>query len=230
MDLIRTKFDARSTTDDVITGRDLSGMRAIVTGASSGLGAETARALVKAGAEVTLAGRDGSAGRAIAAELREGAGSHAAVHTAEVDLSRRDSIARFLSAWEGPLHLLINNAGIMAAPLGRTAEGWEMQFATNYLGHFMLAAGLRPALAAGAAQGATARIVGLSSSSHLSAPVALDDLHFQHRPYDPWLAYAQSKTAVVLFCVEASRRWEHDGIVANAVNPGGILTGLQKHV
>ncbi|MBF8190107.1 SDR family NAD(P)-dependent oxidoreductase [Nonomuraea sp. K274] len=229
MQLIQTDFNATSTAEDVIAGRDLSGLRAIVTGAAAGIGIETARALAHAGADVTLAVRDSNAGRAAAEDITTDSGS-VAVHIAEIDLADRASVGRFVNGWKGPLHLLINNAGIMAGPLSRTREGWELQFATNHLGHFALARGLHSALAAGAAQRHGARIVGLSSSAHTRAPVDLDDLHFLRRPYDPWTAYAQSKTAVVLFCVEASRRWAADGIVANAVNPGGIKTGLQKHV
>lgn len=229
MQLIRTKFDTRSTADDVAAGHDLSGLRAIVTGGAAGIGIETAQALTQAGATVTLAARNGDAARA-AAQTITGRTGNAAVRVAEIDLAERASVERFVKEWTGPLHLLINNAGIMAGPLSRTREGWELQLATNHLGHFALAGGLRHALAAGAAGRHGARIVGLSSSAHLRAPVNLDDLHFLRRPYDPWIAYGQSKTAVVLFALEASRRWASDGIVANAVNPGGIKTGLQKHV
>ena len=131
-----------------------------------------------------------------------------------------------MADWEGPLHILVNNAGIMALPtLERTPEGWEMQFATNFLGHFALTIGLHRALAA--ANGA--RIVSVSSSGNLIAPVIFDDLHFDFLPYDPLVAYGQSKTACALLAVEATRRWAKDGIVANALNPGAIATNLQKH-
>lgn len=229
MQLIQTKFDARSTADDVVAGHHLAGLRAIVTGGAAGIGIETARAIAQAGAEVTLAVRNSKAGRA-AAEMITSRTGNAAVYVADVDLAERASVERLVREWTGPLHLLINNAGIMASPLSRTREGWEMQLATNHLGHFALASGLRRALAEGAAQRHGARIVGLSSSAHMRAPVDVDDLHFLRRPYDPWIAYGQSKTAVVLFSLEASRRWESDGIVINAVNPGGIKTGLQRSV
>jgi NAD(P)-dependent dehydrogenase (short-subunit alcohol dehydrogenase family) len=145
-----------------------------------------------------------------------------------LDLSDQASVAAFTDAWSGPLHLLINNAGVMALPdLQLTPEGWEMQFATNHLGHFALALGLHDAL--GVAGGA--RIVSLSSRGHLRSPVVFDDLHFSARPYDPWLAYGQSKTANVLFAVEATRRWVSEGITANAVHPGAIAaTNLSRHM
>ncbi len=131
----------------------------------------------------------------------------------------------FTAAWDGPLHLLVNNAGVMAAPLSRTPEGWELQFATNHLGHFALTTGLHAALAA---EGA--RVVSVSSSAHLRSDVVYDDIHFERRPYEPWSAYGQSKTANVLFAVEATRRWSADGIFVNAVMPGSIRTNLQRHV
>jgi len=121
--------------------------------------------------------------------------------------------------------VLVNNAGVMACPEERTTAGWELQFATNHLGHFALAVGLHGALAADG----SARIVSVSSNGHQISPVIFDDLHFDFRPYDPWLAYGQSKTANVLFAVEATRRWAGDGITANAVMPGAIFTNLQRH-
>jgi NAD(P)-dependent dehydrogenase (short-subunit alcohol dehydrogenase family) len=135
-------------------------------------------------------------------------------------------VAAFTTNWDGPLHILVNNAGVMAAPLTRTAQGWELQFATNHLGHFALAAGLHEALAAAG----NARVVSVSSSAHRRSPVVFEDIHFRQRPYDPWLAYGQSKTANVLFAVEATRRWAADGIAVNALMPGGIRTGLQRYV
>jgi NAD(P)-dependent dehydrogenase (short-subunit alcohol dehydrogenase family) len=117
----------------------------------------------------------------------------------------------------------------MATPETRTPEGWELQFATNHLGHFALALGLHDALVAGAAERGGSRVVALSSAAHMYAPIDFDDLHFRERPYDPMIAYGQSKTATVLFAVEATRRWAAEGITANAVNPGGIATGLQRH-
>ena len=145
-----------------------------------------------------------------------------------LDLADPASVAAFTANWDGPLHLLVNNAGVMALPdLQLTPAGWEMQLATNHLGHFALASGLHDALAAAG----NARIVSLSSRGHLRSPVVFDDLNFAARPYDPWLAYGQSKTANVLFAVEATKRWASDGITANAVHPGGITaTNLSRHM
>ena len=226
--LITTAFTAHSTADEVVEGTDLSGTRAIVTGATSGIGVETARSLARAGADVTLAVRNPEAGARVAQDLTATTGN-GDIHVAHLDLADQSTVNRFLAGWNGPLHLLINNAGIMATPELRTAEGWELQFATNHLGHFALALGLHHALAAGAAERGGSRIVALSSAGHMFSPVDFDDIHFHRRPYDPLIAYGQSKTAVILFAVEATRRWAGDGITANAVNPGGIATGLQRH-
>ena len=225
--LIRTAFDATSTADEVIAGLDLAGIRAVVTGATSGLGRETARALAAAGAEVTLAVRSTDAGAVVADGITASTGS-SAVRVAHLDLADLATVAHLADGWDGPLHLLINNAGIMSSTLARTAQGWELQFATNHLGHFALAVGLHDALAAGAGERGEARIVALTSGAHMNSPVVFDDIHFDRRAYDPQLAYGQSKTANSLFAVEATRRWADDGIVANAVNPGGVSTGLQR--
>ncbi len=226
--LITTRFDGLSTADEVIADADLRGLRAVVTGASSGIGAETARVLVTAGAEVTLAVRDTQAGALVADRIAASAGLHRPA-VAAIDLASPGSVARFSQDWDGPLHLLINNAGLITADLERTRESWELQFATNHLGHFALAWALHGALAQGAQERGTARIVSLSSTAHMRAPVDFDDIHFARRPYDPQLAYAQSKTANSLFAVEATRQWAPEHIVANAVNPGGIKTGLQRN-
>ena len=227
--LITTPFGATSTADDVLGGVDLTGTRAVVTGASSGLGRETARALASVGAEVTMAVRNIAAGNEVAAEIARSTG-RARPRVAHLDLADPSSVAAFVKEWTGPLDLLINNAGLVTGGLERTPEGWELQFATNHLGHFALATRLRPALAAAAASArGGARIVALSSTAHMRANIDFDDIHFDRRAYDPQIAYAQAKTANALFAVEASRLWEADGIVANAVNPGGIATGLQRN-
>nr|BFE56658.1 SDR family NAD(P)-dependent oxidoreductase [Dactylosporangium thailandense] len=218
-------FGFESTAAEVLAGVDLAGRRAIVTGGASGIGVETARALAAAGAEVTLAVRDSAAGERTAADLIASTGNKA-LHVAPLDLADQASVRAFAAAWDGPLHILVNNAGVMASPLGRTAEGWELQFATNHLGHFALAARLLPALRAAGG----ARVVAVSSAAHLRSPVVFDDIHFERREYEPWLAYGQSKTANVLFAVEADRRWAGDGIRVNALSPGGIRTNLQRHV
>jgi NAD(P)-dependent dehydrogenase (short-subunit alcohol dehydrogenase family) len=221
-----TPFGATSTTDDVIAGVDLGGKRAIVTGGASGIGVETARALAAAGAEVVLAVRNLEAGAEVASDIAAKTGNSKVV-AAEVELTERASVARFVADWSGPLHVLVNNAGIMALPeLHRTPEGWELQFATNHLGHFNLALGLHPALAAAGG----ARIVSVSSSGHRTSPIVFDDIHFERRAYEAWLGYGQSKTTNVLFAVEAAKRWASDGIIANALMPGGIRTNLQRHV
>ncbi|MGR6318486.1 SDR family NAD(P)-dependent oxidoreductase [Micromonospora soli] len=221
-----TPFGATSTAAEVIAGVDLTGRRAVVTGGSSGLGVETARALAGAGAAVTLAVRDVAAGARVARHVTATTGNEQ-VRVAPLDLADQGSVAAFVSAWSGPLHMLVNNAGIMATPLLRTAQGWEMQFATNHLGHFALANGMHRALAAAGG----ARIVAVSSVGHVNGDVDVDDLNFERRPYDPWLAYGQSKTANILFAVEAATRWADDGITANALNPGRIIgTNLGRHI
>jgi NAD(P)-dependent dehydrogenase (short-subunit alcohol dehydrogenase family) len=229
---LTTPFTAESTAAEVIAGVDLTGRRAIVTGGASGIGIETARALADAGAEVTLAVRDTAAGERTAKEITETALINSAapgagqVHVAHLDLADPGSVARFADAWQGPLHILVNNAGVMACPEAHTPQGWELQFATNHLGHFALATRLRPALAAAGG----ARVVAVSSSAHLRSPVVFEDIHFRERAYEPWSAYGQSKTANVLFAVEAGRRWAAEGIEVNSLMPGGIRTNLQRHV
>jgi NAD(P)-dependent dehydrogenase (short-subunit alcohol dehydrogenase family) len=222
---ITTPFGFHSTAAEVLADVDLSGKHAIVTGAASGIGVETARALAGAGADVTLAIRNPQTGGDIAAEITASTGN-AAVRAAQLELTSPRSIYRFVGGWRGPLHILVNNAGVMASPEAHTDDGWESQFATNHLGHFALTLGLQPALAA--ADGA--RIVAVSSSGHLWSPVVFDDINFHFRPYDPLLAYGQSKTANVLFALEATARWSEQGIYANALNPGAIQTNLQRHV
>jgi NAD(P)-dependent dehydrogenase (short-subunit alcohol dehydrogenase family) len=225
MTTISTRYGHDTTAAEVARDIDLTGRRVIVTGGASGIGIETARALAGTGADVTLAVRDLAAGERTAGEIVETTGN-SGVHVAHLDLADRASIAGFVAAWTGPLHVLVNNAGVMASPETRTPEGWELQFATNHLGHFALALALREALAADGA----GRIVSVSSAAHRRSPVVFEDIHFERRPYDPWLAYGQSKTANVLFAVEAARRWADDGITANALMPGGIVTNLQRYM
>jgi NAD(P)-dependent dehydrogenase (short-subunit alcohol dehydrogenase family) len=213
-------FGFESTALEVVEGIDLSGKRAIVTGGASGIGIETARALAKAGAEVTLAVRDVAAGERVATEVGATGGA------AYLDLAKLESVDAFARGWDGPLHILVNNAGVMAIQeLTLNGDGVEMQFATNHVGHFALAVGLHGALAA---EGA--RIVSVSSSGHLRSPVIFDDLDFAFRDYEGFLAYGQSKTANVLFSVGVTARWAGDGITSNALMPGGIATNLQRHM
>jgi len=226
--LITTPFGSESTATEVVNGVDLTGKRAIVTGGSSGIGVETARALAAAGAEVTLAVRNAEAGRSVAEDITATTGN-ADLRVSELDLAVPRSIAALVAGWTGPLDVLVNNAGVMAIPdLQLTPEGWELQFATNHLGHFALAVGLHDALAKASAG---ARIVSLSSRGHLRSPVVFEDINFASRPYEPLVAYGQSKTANVLFAVEASRRWADEGVTANAVHPGAVATtNLSRHL
>ncbi len=220
------EFGRDTTTSEVLDGVDLSGRLAVVTGASGGLGAHTASALAERGARVILASRDGAKTESVAASIRAAAGPDAA--TAMVlDLtsqaSIRDFAQRFLSDHDR-LDLLINNAGIMACPLGRSPEGWELQFATNHMGHFLLTMRLAPALL----KAAPARVVCLSSAAHMFSPVVFDDVQFENRPYDKWSAYGQSKTANALFALELDRRLAPRGVHAYSVHPGMIMTELAR--
>jgi NAD(P)-dependent dehydrogenase (short-subunit alcohol dehydrogenase family) len=223
---ITTPFGARSTAAEVVAGVDLTGRRAIVTGGSSGIGVETARALAGANAEVTLAVRHVEAGRKVAAGITATTGNERVV-VVPLDLADQGSVTAFVAGWEGPLHILTDNAGVMAPPETRTSEGWELQFAVNHLGHFALTVGLHDALKAAG----DARVVVVSSVGHVNGGVLFDDIGFDHHPYDAWAAYSQSKTANILFAVEAARRWAADGISVNALNPGRITgTGLARHI
>jgi NAD(P)-dependent dehydrogenase (short-subunit alcohol dehydrogenase family) len=220
-------FTRHDTADDVSEGIDLTGKRAIVTGAASGIGIETVRTLARRGADVTIAARRVDAAREVAAAITTDTGNPN-VHVSALELTDRASVASFVDAWNGPLDLLINNAGVMMIQdLTRNADGREMQFATNHLGHFDLTTRLHDALAK-APSGA--RVVNVSSSGHLFGPVVFDDIDYRFRVYDPLNAYGQAKTAEILFAVAATNRWADDGITVNAVNPGAILTDLQRHV
>ncbi len=222
------EFGEQSTTDEVLEGIDLTGKVAIVTGASGGLGEETARALAAKGASVTIAARDMARAEKTAAGIRESTGNHQ-VDVGEMELDKPDSVRAFASDWlskHNELNLLINNAGVMACPLSRTPEGWEMQFATNHLGHFLLTCLLSPALV----KGAPARVVNLSSGGHNFAPVDFDDIHFNEREYQKFVSYGQSKTANILFSIELDNRLKDRGVRANAVHPGVIMTDLGRHM
>jgi NAD(P)-dependent dehydrogenase (short-subunit alcohol dehydrogenase family) len=222
---ITTPFNAESTAAEVIAGVDLTGKRAVVTGGASGIGLETARAVAGAGAQVTLVIRNTGAGKRAAADICATTGRDD-VRVARLDLTDRSTIDAFTADWTGPLHILVNNAGVLALPERTvTAEGWEAQFAANYLGHAALALGLHDALAA--AQGA--RVVVVSSSAHLLSPVVFQDIHFTSRPYDAMSAYAQSKTAAILFTVAIAKKWAAGAITANALHPGGVVTNIQRH-
>jgi NAD(P)-dependent dehydrogenase (short-subunit alcohol dehydrogenase family) len=222
------RFDSQSTTDQVLDGIDLRGKVALVTGASGGLGAETARALAARGAAVTLTARDTAKAEQVAETIRAAQpGAKLAVRPLALD--RPDSVRDFAKSWlaeNRALHLLLNNAGVMACPLARTAEGWEMQFATNHLGHFLLTALLVPALRAAGG----ARIANTSSGGHRMSPVVFEDIHFERRSYDKWAAYGQAKSANVLHAVELDRRLAGFGVRAFGVHPGMIVTELGRHL
>jgi NAD(P)-dependent dehydrogenase (short-subunit alcohol dehydrogenase family) len=223
-----TELGPDSTTDDVLTGIDLHGRRALVTGASTGLGEETARALASVGAAVTMAVRDAARGEAAAARIRESV-PDADLEVREVELGSLASIRAFTAGFladHDRLDLLIDNAGIMACPQGETADGFELQFGTNHLGHFLLTTLLVPALVAGA----PSRVVVVSSNGHHMGDVDLDDPGFATTEYNPWVAYGRSKTANVLFAVELDRRYADQGVRAFAVHPGMIRTELGRHL
>lgn len=220
MTLTTTSFGIRATAAEVLEGSDLSGRRMIVTGGSSGLGAETVRALAGAGAEVTVATRNPAAADAL---VKQFPGTRAVA----LDLADLASVRAFCDAWSGPLDALVANAGVMMLPTYQVnAQGWEMQLATNYLGHFALAVGLHTALT----EAEKPRVVAVSSGAQLRAGFDFDDPQFERRPYDPFVAYAQSKTAEVLLAVGISRRWAEHGITANACAPGYIHTNLARHI
>jgi len=230
MTRITTPFTAGTTAREVVEGLDLTGTRVVVTGGSSGIGVETVRALVSAGADVTIAARNLEQAEEVRAGIA-GSTDSGEVRVAYLDLQKRDTLRAFADDWQGPLDVLIDNAGVMATPETRTPEGWELQFSNNHLGHFALATALRGALVAGAeASGSPSRLVSLSSTGHHMSPVVFDDVMFERRAYDPWAAYGQSKTANSLFAVGVTARWADDGVLANAVHPGGIITPLQRHL
>lgn len=221
-------FGWSSTTDEVLAGIDLSGRTVFVTGANSGLGQETARAMAARGAEVIMAGRDqGKLDEAVAA-IRA-AHPRAQLETITLDLASLENIRAATSRARqrfGKIDLLINNAGVMATPFQHTADGFEMQIGTNHFGHFALTGELFPLIE----RGALKRIVNLSSRGHHFAPVNFDDPFFERRAYDPWIAYGHSKTANVLFSVGLEARYAVLGIHAYAVHPGGIQTNLGRHM
>jgi len=220
-------FGITTTAGQVLAGMDVTGKIAIVTGGYSGIGLETTRVLAQAGATVIVPARTPEKAHQALSRIPHSTKQN--VELAHLDLLDPASIDAFATAFLGagqPLHILINNAGVMASPLTRDARGYESQFSANHLGHFQLTLRLWPALIR--ANGA--RVVSLSSRGHQISPVDLDDPNFMHRPYDRWQAYGQSKTANVLFAVEADRRGQSSGIRAFAVHPGAILTDLIRHM
>src|SRR5271169_5515454 len=219
-----THFGFQSTAAEVIAGVDLTRRKVIVTGGAAGIGAETVRALAGAGAAVTMAVRRVHVAEPVAAELRRSAGNQA-IDIKALDLSDLRSLKAFTDAWEGPLDILVNNAGIMAVPeLEKTPQGFQLQFGTNFLGHFALTIGLRRALAA--ANGA--RVVSLSSTGHLFSPVIFDDLNFDFVPYTPIGAYGQSKTADALLAVGITQHWADGRHSFQYAPPGSNCDGAAE--
>lgn len=220
-------FNAKSTTDDVLSGVDLSGKRVLVTGASAGLGVETARALVAHGASVVGAARDLGKARDATASVRAALKPGATFDLIELDLASLKSIraATDKLVKDGrPFDVVIANAGVMATPKGTTADGFETQFGTNHLGHFVFVNRIASLIKPGG------RLVNLSSAGHRFSDVDLDDPNFERTPYTEFGAYGRSKTANVLFAVEFDRRHRAKGIRATAVHPGGIQTELGRHM
>lgn len=218
-------FTWQSTADEVLDGVDLKDKRILVTGVSAGLGVETSRALLARGAEVIGTARDLAKARQATRQLTDQCGSRFKV--VEVDLASLTSVrkgADAIRAEAKPLHIIIANAGVMATPPGRTADNFELQFGTNYLGHFVLVNHLADLMPSGG------RLVNLSSAAHQFGDLHLDDINFERHPYEPMLAYAASKTANVLFTVEFDRRHKARGVRAAAVHPGGIMTELMRHM
>jgi NAD(P)-dependent dehydrogenase (short-subunit alcohol dehydrogenase family) len=220
-------FGAASTTDEVLAGVNLAGKRIIVTGVSAGLGVETARVLAAHGATVIGAARDLAKAEAATQVVRADAANGGSLELIELDLASLASVRKAADAlvMEGkPLDVIIANAGVMAAPFGHTADGFETQFGTNHLGHFVFVNRIASLLQSGG------RLVNLASSGHRFSDVDLDDPSFERGDYDPWVAYGRSKTANVLFAVEFDRRHRDRGVRAAAVHPGGILTELTRHL
>jgi NAD(P)-dependent dehydrogenase (short-subunit alcohol dehydrogenase family) len=220
-------FGATSTTDEVLQGTNLTGKRVLVTGVSAGLGVETARALAAHGAQVVGAARDLSKAQAATEQVRAQAASGGSLDLVQLDLASLESVRRCadgLLAAKKPFDLIIANAGVMACPKGKTADGFETQFGTNHLGHFVLVNRIASLLKAGS------RLVNLSSAGHRYSDVNLEDPNFEHTPYEEFIAYGRSKTANVLFAVEFDRRHKARGVRATAVHPGGIRTELSRHL
>jgi NAD(P)-dependent dehydrogenase (short-subunit alcohol dehydrogenase family) len=226
--MMANKFGATSTTEDVLSGVNLQGKRILVTGVSAGLGVETARSLAAHGAHVVGAARDVTKAEAVAAQIRRDAAAHGgSFELVTLDLASLKSVracAAELIAKGEPFDLVIANAGVMATPFGHTADGFETQFGTNHLGHFVLINRIAALMRAGS------RLINLASSGHRFANVDLQDPNFEHTPYEPFVGYGRSKTANILFAVAFDQRHRGRGVRAAAVHPGGIQTELGRHM
>src|SRR6201998_848984 len=221
-------FGATSTTDEVLSGVNLQGKRVLVTGVSAGIGVETARSLAAHGAHVVGAARDLTKAEAATAQVRRDATQNrGSFQLVELDLANLKSVRNCteqLLAKGEPFDLVIANAGVMATPFGHTTDGFETQFGTNHLGHFLLINRIAPLLRKGG------RLINLSSSGHRFGDADLDDPNFERTPYEPFVAYGRSKTANILFAVEFDSRHRSRGVRATAVHPGGIQTELGRHL
>jgi NAD(P)-dependent dehydrogenase (short-subunit alcohol dehydrogenase family) len=220
-------FGATTTTDDVLAGIDLSGKRVLVTGVSAGLGIETARALAAHGAQVVGTARDLAKAERATTGIRAQVAGGGGLELVELDLASLKSVracADALVAAGRPFDAVIANAGVMRTPFGHTADGFETQFGTNHLGHFLLVNRIASLIAPGG------RLVNVASSGHRYSDVDLDDPNFERTPYDPMIAYGRSKTANILFAVEFDRRHKARGVRATALHPGGIMTELGRHL
>jgi NAD(P)-dependent dehydrogenase (short-subunit alcohol dehydrogenase family) len=224
-----TRYGKGTTTDELLEGRTLSSRRMLVTGGTSGLGLETARVLAAHGAQVVITARDADKAERAVSTIRASAEPGAKVEVRELDLASLASVhacADRLLAEGQPIHVLFANAGVMACPLGRTLDGFEMQIGTNHLGHFVFVGKLAPLVI----RSAPGRIVVTSSAGHRISDVDLDDPNFERTSYDPWVAYGRSKTANALFAVELDRQLKSRGVRACALHPGGIQTELGRHM
>ncbi|MEO1647847.1 MAG: SDR family NAD(P)-dependent oxidoreductase [Pseudomonadota bacterium] len=225
-------FGKHSTAGEVLDGINLAGKTVFITGANSGLGQETARAMAAKGAHIVMAGRDAAKLETAAQDIRTSQ-PDAKLESLVFDLSSLDSVRKGAAEANDRferIDLLINNAGVMACPLDHTTDGFERQFGTNHLGHFVLTKGLMPLVRKGADSSGGGRIVNLSSRGHFMSDVDLEDPNFERRDYSEWLSYGQAKTANALFSVGLERRFADQGVHAIAVHPGGIQTNLGRHL
>lgn len=228
-----SKFNIDSTALEVVEGHDLTGYNVLVTGANSGIGVETVRALAKVGATVFMTARNVEKAQSVLDELVNSTGNKN-IHLEQLELDSLDNVNAFVErflAKDLPLHILINNAGVMACPLTYTKDGLENQFGINHIGHFALTMGLLSSLKrAYNESGRYTRVVNLSSTAHVRSDVDFNDINFKNREYEPFVAYGQSKTCNMLFSIGLTDRYKTDGIYSNAVMPGVIITSLQRHI
>lgn len=230
MTLITSPFNDKTPAREVVAGHDLRGLSVIVTGGASGIGVETSRALAEAGADVTIAARNAQQAKDAIADIERTAPGR--TKAGILDLGSLASVRDFAKSWgDKPLNVLINNAGVMACPQAYTADNLEMQLGTNHFGHYLLGVLLAPSLKKGAQNsGKPSRLVSVSSIGHRQSDIDFDDPHYRTRPYNPWQAYGQSKTANILFAFGFDERFKDQGIRANALMPGRIITPLMRHM